>query len=119
MNNTFLPWGALLFAAALAAQQPARDNATAPVIAGTATISGTILVNGPTKQPARRVRVTLNNLARTSPGQTTTTDDSGAFAFRDVPAGQFEVQAIKTGFLRASYGAGNRVGATSGASHRP
>ena len=85
------------------AQQPARDNA--PVAAGTASISGTVFVSGETKQPARRVRVTLTNVARTSPGQTTTTDDGGAFAFRGLAAGRFELQAFKNGYLRASYGA--------------
>ncbi len=94
---------ALLCGAVAAAWQPPRDNARAA--AGTASISGTALVAGETKRPARRVRVTLTNLARTSPGQTTTTDDSGAFAFRGLPAGRFELQAFKNGYLRASYGA--------------
>ncbi len=60
---------------------------------------------GATKQPARRVRVTINDVTRNVPGQTTTTDDAGVFAFRDLPAGRFEVQAFKPGYLRASYGA--------------
>jgi hypothetical protein len=89
--------------ASAAAQQPARDNAR--VAAGTASISGTVYVDGEAKQPARRVRVTLTNVARTSPGQTTTTDDRGAFAFRGLPGGRFELQAFKNGYLRASYGA--------------
>jgi hypothetical protein len=89
--------------AAAAAQQPARDNA--PVATGTATISGHVFVDGPAKAPARRVRVTLTNLARSSPGQTTTTDDAGAFAFQNLPAGRFELQAFKNGYLRGSYGA--------------
>ena len=81
----------------------ARD--TARVTAGTASISGTVFVAGEPKLPARRVRVTLTNVARSSPGQTTTTDDSGAFAFRGLPAGRFELQAFKNAYLRASYGA--------------
>jgi Carboxypeptidase regulatory-like domain len=89
--------------AAGAAQQPARDNAAAP--AGTATISGTILVSSTTKQPARRVRVTLNEVAHAVPGQTTTTGDDGAFAFRAVPAGRYELKATKNAYLTASYGA--------------
>ena len=79
-----------------------RDNATAP--AGTASISGTVLV-AENKQPARRTRVTLTNLARTSPGQTTTTDDRGAFMFANLPAGRFELHAFKPAYLRGSYGA--------------
>jgi hypothetical protein len=88
---------------AAAAQTPVRDNPR--VAAGTASISGTVLVAGEAKQPARRVRVTLTNVAGTSPGQTTTTDDGGAFAFRGLPAGKYELQAFKNAYLRASYGA--------------
>ena len=86
-----------------AAQTPPRDNAR--IAAGTASISGTVFVAGEAKQPARRVRVTLTDVARTSPGQTTTTDDSGAFTFRGLPAGRYELQAFKNAYLRASYGA--------------
>jgi carboxypeptidase family protein len=99
----------LLLAAALAGTavaltaQPARDQGSAPV--GTGSISGTVYVDGATKQPARRVRVTLTSVTRSAPGQTATTDDKGAFVFRGVPAGQFELQAFRNGYLRASYGA--------------
>ena len=64
-----------------------------------------VFVDGEPKRPARRVRVTLTNVARTSLGQTTTTDDSGAFTFLGVPAGRFELQAFKNAYLRATYGA--------------
>ena len=94
---------AIACGAAAAAQQPARDNVRAAP--GTGSISGNVFVNGEGRQPARRVRVTLTNVARTSPGQTTTTDDSGAFVFRGLPAGRFELQAFKNAYLRASYGA--------------
>ena len=89
--------------AAAIAQQPTRDNAV--TAKGTASISGTVFAAGDPKRPARRVRVTLNNVDRTSPGQTTTTDDNGAFSFRGLPAGRFELQAFKPAWLRASYGA--------------
>ena len=89
--------------AAAAAQTPARDNPR--VAAGTASISGTVFVNEAAKQPARRVRVTLTNVAGTPPGQTTTTDDGGAFTFRGLVAGKYELQAFKSAYLRASYGA--------------
>ena len=95
--------GALTCVAALAAHQQVRDNT--PIGAGTATISGRVFVDGPVKQPARRVRVTLTDVSRVISGQTATTDDSGAFAFQNLPAGRFEVQAYKPGYLRASYGA--------------
>ena len=85
------------------AQQPARD--TARVAAGTASISGTVFEAGEPRRPARRVRVTLTDVARRAPGQTATTDDNGAFAFRGLAAGRFELQAFKNAYLRASYGA--------------
>lgn len=88
---------------AVSATQQVRDRT--PVAAGTASVAGAVFVDGEAKQPARRVRVTLTNLARTSPGQTTTTDDRGAFRFDGLPAGRFELQAFKPGYLRASYGA--------------
>jgi uncharacterized protein (DUF2141 family) len=96
--------------AAAAAQTPVRDNTR--VAAGTASISGTVVVNDAAKQPARRVRVTLTNVAGTPPGQTTTTDDGGAFTFRGLAAGKYELQAFKPAYLRASYGASrpDRVG---------
>src|SRR5262245_25995091 len=87
-------------AAAAAAQ--VRDG---PRVAPTASIAGVAFVDGAARQPARRVRVTLTDTARVIPGRTTTTDDNGAFAFQGIPAGRFELQAFKNGYLRASYGA--------------
>jgi uncharacterized protein (DUF2141 family) len=81
-----------------------RDNAT-PVASGTASITGTVFLAGESKRPARRARVTLTSLDRTTTGQTATTDDRGAFAFHALPAGRFELQAFKPGYLRASFGA--------------
>jgi hypothetical protein len=97
---------AIACGAGIAGQVPVRDNAR--VAAGTASISGTVFVStmaDEPKRPARRVRVTLSNVAGTSPGQTTTTDDGGAFAFGGLPAGRYELQAFKNAYLRASYGA--------------
>ncbi len=94
---------AIACGAAAAAQTPARDIAR--LAAGTGSISGTVFVAGEPKQPARRVRVTLTNVARTSPGQTTTTDDGGRFTFHGLTPGQYELQAFKNAYLRASYGA--------------
>ena len=93
----------ILLTVATAQQPPPRDAARPPE--GAASISGTVLVDGDPAKPARRVRVTLTNLARTSPGQTATTDDRGAFAFRGLTAGRYELQAFKNAYLRASYGA--------------
>jgi hypothetical protein len=88
---------------ALFAQQPPRD--AVPAGSGTASVSGAVFVDGDPGRPARRVRVTLSDLAGAWPGQTTTTDDRGTFTFRGVPAGRFELQAFKNAYLRASYGA--------------
>ena len=90
-------------AVATGQQQPPRDNVA--VLRGTASISGTVLEADEAKRPARRVRVTLTSVGRSIPGQTTTTDDNGAFTFRGLPAGRFELQAFKNAYLRASYGA--------------
>lgn len=87
----------------IAAQVPVRDSAR--VAAGTASISGAVYLDGAAKQPARRVRVTLTNVAGTPPGQTTTTDDTGAFVFSGLTGGRYELQAFKNAYLRASFGA--------------
>jgi len=99
---------ATIGAAAASAQQP-RD---APRTTGTASISGTVLVDGDPRQPARRTRVTLTDVARVVTGQTTTTDHRGQFVFRGLPAGRYDLQAFKNAYLRASYGAArpNRAG---------
>lgn len=87
--------------AAGARQQP-RDGVRA--VTGAATIAGRVLIDGDTKRPARRARVTIADTSR-SVARTATTDDRGAFGFTNLPAGQFTVQAFKDAYLRASYGA--------------
>jgi hypothetical protein len=95
----------LAIAATLAAQQqPSRDAQTTKPV-GSAVVSGTVLVGPTGTEPARRTRVTLNTSDRGISGRTTTTDDAGRFAFREVPAGRFTLQAVRPGFLTASYGA--------------
>ena len=98
----------ILFVIAIAAgagarQQPPRD--VARPTSGSASISGVVLVDGDPARPARRVRVTLREVAQRIPGQTTTTDDHGGFVFRGLSAGRFELQAFKNAYLRGSYGA--------------
>ena len=94
---------AIACGAAAAAQPPVRDNARLP--GEQRRFQARSSIAGEAKQPARRVRVTLTNVARTSPGQTTTTDDAGAFTFHRLTPGQYELQAFKNAYLRASYGA--------------
>ena len=94
----------IVIAATLGArQQPARDATTA-LPTGTAVISGTVLLGPSGSEPSRRTRVTLNTTDRGISGRTTTTDDMGRFTFRDVPAGRFALQAVRPGYLSASYG---------------
>ena len=94
---------AIACGAAAAAQTPARDSAR--LAAGTGSISGTVFIAGEPKQPARRVRVTLANVARTSPGQTTTTDDGGTFTFHGLTARPVRAAGVQERVSRASYGA--------------
>jgi len=89
--------------AGMTARQQQRDNAPRP--AGTASIAGSVFLIGEPKLPARKARVTITNLAQSMPGQTATTDENGAFSFTGLPAGRFEIQAVKPGYLRAGYGA--------------
>ena len=64
---------AIAIACGAAAAGQVRD---APrVAAATGSIAGTVFVAGTDKQPARRVRVTLTDVAGVIPGQTTTTTD--------------------------------------------
>lgn len=90
-------------AAAAVAATPLGRDAQRP--AGSASIAGTVLVDGETTSPARRARVTLTDVTGAWPGRTATTDDRGAFAFQGLPAGRFELQAFKPAYLRGSYGA--------------
>ena len=97
---------ALVPVAFLAAQQPARDApARKPLPAGTALIAGSVVTDEAIPQPVRRARLTLNDVERAIPGRTITTDDRGRFAFRDLPAGRFELQAAKPGYLSVNHGA--------------
>ena len=93
---------AIVCGAATGAQQPATARQAPPI----ASIAGRVFVAGAGEAAgAALARVTLTNVAHSSPGQTATTDDAGAFTFRGVPAGRFEMQAFKNGYLRANYGA--------------
>src|SRR5215475_1814264 len=76
-----------------------------PVITQTsssATISG-IVTNQSTKEPMPKALVTLRD-GKDGFG-TTLTDSKGRYAFPDLPAGDYRVQATRNGFLPLSYGA--------------
>jgi len=94
----------VLIAGLARGQQPARDT-TGVQPAGTATISGIVLLGATGDEPSRRTRVTLKTTDPAIAGRTATTDDSGRFTFRDVPGGRFTLQATRPGYLTSSYGA--------------
>ena len=91
------------------AEQTSRDTVR-PVPRGTALIAGTVVSAEPDRRPIRGARVILNHISFGVPGQTTTTDEAGRFAFSDIPAGQYRLQAGKPGLLPMSYGATRPAG---------
>ena len=78
----------------------ARGNQALP--AGTASVSGTVVVAG-TGQPARRARVTLN-ATEGGGSRTATTDEEGRYAFDQLAAGRYNVSASKSGHVGVTYG---------------
>jgi hypothetical protein len=89
--------------------QPPRDpNAPgAAVVAGSGSISGTVVVAG-SGQPARRARVSLAGGVDVGGGRgrsaSTTTDEMGRFAFNALPEGRFNLSASKPGHVGGTYG---------------
>ena len=70
--------------------------------AGTAAVSGTIVVAG-TGQPARRARVTLN-ATEGGGSRTAMTDEEGRYVFSGVGAGRYMLSASKTGHVGVIFG---------------
>jgi uncharacterized protein (DUF2141 family) len=98
----FLALAACTVALTAQAQQPARDGARA---AGTARLSGVVVTYDPVASPVRGATVTLAEVAGGLSKQTTDTDENGAFTFAELPAGRYDVSAIKAAYLKTSYGA--------------
>ena len=87
---------------AQAPQPPRRDApAAAPTPVGTAVVSGIVTTDAEKPVPLRRARVTLANL-EIRYNRTIVTDDSGRFAFRNVPAGRFALSAMKDAYVGAA-----------------
>jgi len=80
---------------------PLRDNAALP--AGTAAVIGTILTDTEPTRPVRRAIVTVNSADRTV-GKTVVTDDSGRYAVTALPAGRYNIDVSKRGWVSVSYG---------------
>jgi hypothetical protein len=69
---------------------------------GKGSISGIVVVAG-SGTPARRARVNLN-ATDVGRGRSTTTDDSGRFAFAQLPEGRYTMSASKPGHIAGTYG---------------
>lgn len=82
-------------------QQPARDTAAAQAT-GTGGIAGSVVL-ADTGRPVRRARVTLTG-GDVRSTKTALTDDQGAFAFTELPAGRFTLSASKPGYVNSTYG---------------
>ena len=79
-----------------------RASATEPVPAGTAAISGTVVVAG-TGQPARRARVTLN-ATEGGGSRTAMTDEDGRYSFDALAPGRYNLSVSKTGHVGVTFG---------------
>jgi hypothetical protein len=83
-------------------QPRAAAAAAMDLRAGTAVISGTVVVMG-TGQPARRARVTLNAIEGGG-ARSTLTDENGRYAFSGIIGGRYNLSASKTGHIGVTYG---------------
>lgn len=99
-----------LLAIVVGGQQP-RDRARP--LTGTASLSGTVVVDEPNGPPIARATVTLwipgDSLSR----RDISTDETGRFAFTNLPAGSFTLMAAKAAYVTTYYGA-KRPGSTVG-----
>jgi hypothetical protein len=81
-----------------------RDRMDAPMAAGNALISGTVVTDEQTPQPVRRAQITLVN-TDTGNVKNGSTDAAGRFSLAGLPAGRYTLSVSKPGFLRIAYGA--------------
>jgi hypothetical protein len=93
---------------ALSAQTPVRDVRPEPK--GTGSISGVVETAEATPRPLRLASVTLTG-DQLLAGRQFFTGDNGHFEFSDLPAGQYQVTAFKTSYMREAYGAKQQGGA--------
>jgi hypothetical protein len=110
MTTTLIRFAALA-SLAFVAQQPVRDRARP--LTGTASLSGTAVVDEPGDPPLARAVVTLSIPGDTLSRRDITTDDAGRFAFADLPAGTFTLSIAKPGYVTTYYGA-KRIGSNVG-----
>ncbi len=79
-----------------------RDRGIDPV--GTAVIAGTVVTDTDPAAPLRRAIVTVEGGGLSS-GRSVVTDDDGRFAIGALPAGRYNIAAMKPAYLDSHYGA--------------
>jgi hypothetical protein len=87
--------GLCLCTAIAAAQIQNTPPAEPPAVTGTGSIEG-VVTDSATHEPVKKAQVTLNGPA--GPPLTAVTDSGGRFAFHDLPAGMFWMNAWKPGY---------------------
>lgn len=96
----------VFFSFATAAAQVGRDAKPPAAATGqqaTASISGLVL-SADLGRPVRRATVTATGAGDIRTVRTAQTDDAGAFAFANLPPGEYTVSANKGGFVESIYG---------------
>ncbi len=84
---------------------PPRDGAAlAPPPVGTASISGAVVTTDATPRPVRRASITLRDTDRGANRQTVA-DDTGRFAFDELPDGRYTLMVSKPAYVPVAYGA--------------
>ena len=94
----------IVIASAAATAAGAQKPASAVVPAGTATLRGHV-VAADTGRPLRKARVLLF-LREGNERRETTTDDAGAYEFKQLRAGRYNVSASRVNYLYGIYGVG-------------
>jgi hypothetical protein len=77
---------------------------------GSASISGTIVTDDNPAIPIRRVVVTISEATSIIASRVVTSDESGRFIFRDLPAGRYSIGASRAPYLPGAYGARRAAG---------
>lgn len=87
---------------AVSAQQ-GRDAAKPPIATGTAQVAGTVVTAGETPQPLRRATVVATG-EQSGVKLTAVTDDTGGFAFTNLPADRYVLAVSKPAYVPSAYG---------------
>jgi hypothetical protein len=101
----------VLVVLALLAQQQIRDAQIGQT--GSATLTGTVMLDASKSEPVRRALVTVTIGPQTSRQWQTSTDDNGRFSLAGLAAGSARVVVSKPAFVTTYYGA-RRPGSTLG-----